>query len=69
MVGFDVEVGGIVKDGVKMVMVVVSMCVFKFIVIIGGLFGVGNYFMCGWVYLLRFLWSWLVSWIFVMGGF
>lgn len=50
MVGRDVEVGGIVKNGVKMVIVVACVKVFKFIVIIGGFYGVGNYGMCGRVY-------------------
>lgn len=50
MVGRDYEVEGIVKDGVKMVFVVVCVNVFKMIIIIGGFYGVGNYGMCGRVY-------------------
>lgn len=68
MVGCDYEVGGIVKYGVKMVIVVVCVWVFKLIVVIGGFYGVGNYLMCGCVYLFWFLWMWLNVWILVMGG-
>jgi len=52
MVGIEYEVGGIVCDGVKFVMVVVCVEVLKFMVVIGGFFGVGNYGMVGCVYLL-----------------
>lgn len=68
MVGKDVEREGIVKNGVKLVMVVVCVDVFKFMVVVGGSYGVGNYGMCGWVYLLRFLWMWLNVRVGVMGG-
>lgn len=68
MVGKVVELGGIVKDGVKLVMVVVMVCVLKFIIIIGGLYGVGNYGMCGCVYGFWFLFMWLNVKILVMGG-
>lgn len=51
-----------------MVIVVVCVNVLKFIVFIGGSFGVGNYGMCGRVYDLCFFFMWLNVWIFVMGG-
>lgn len=68
MVGCKYENEGIVWYGVKMVIVVLNVKVLKFMVIIGGLFGVGNYGMCGCVFGLCFLWMWLNVCIFVMGG-
>lgn len=49
-------------------MVVVIVNVLKFIFVIGGLFGVGNYGMCGCVYFLCFMWIWFNLCILVMGG-
>ncbi|MEW6277903.1 MAG: carboxyl transferase domain-containing protein [Candidatus Eremiobacterota bacterium] len=68
MVGKDYEVGGIAKDGAKMVQAVANACVPRFTVIIGGSFGAGNYGMCGRAYQPRQLWMWPTSRISVMGG-
>ncbi|MFN8455243.1 MAG: carboxyl transferase domain-containing protein [Anaerolineae bacterium] len=68
MVGKEYEVGGIAKDGAKMVHAVANAAVPKLTVIIGGSFGAGNYGMCGRAYNPRFLWMWPNSRISVMGG-
>jgi 3-methylcrotonyl-CoA carboxylase beta subunit len=68
MVGKKYEVGGIAKDGAKMVTAVASSRVPKLTVIIGGSFGAGNYGMCGRAYSPRFLWMWPNARISVMGG-
>lgn len=68
MVGEKYEVGGIAKDGAKMVTAVSCANVPKFTVIIGGSFGAGNYGMCGRAYDPRFLWMWPNARISVMGG-
>ena len=68
MVGKKYEVGGIAKDGAKMVTAVACSRVPKFTVIIGGSFGAGNYGMCGRAYSPRFLWMWPNARISVMGG-
>ncbi len=68
MVGQKYEVGGIAKDGAKMVTAVACARVPKFTVIIGGSFGAGNYGMCGRAYSPRFLWMWPNARISVMGG-
>jgi len=68
MVGREYEVGGIAKDGAKMVHAVANANVPKFTVIIGGSFGAGNYGMCGRAYSPRFLWMWPNARISVMGG-
>jgi 3-methylcrotonyl-CoA carboxylase beta subunit len=68
MVGRKYEVGGIAKDGAKMVTAVATAAVPKFTVIIGGSFGAGNYGMCGRAYGPRFLWMWPNARISVMGG-
>ena len=68
MVGEKYEVGGIAKDGAKMVAAVSCANVPKFTVIIGGSFGAGNYGMCGRAYDPRFLWMWPNARISVMGG-
>ena len=68
MVGRKYEVGGIAKDGAKMVTAVATAQVPKFTVIIGGSFGAGNYGMCGRAYDPRFLWMWPNARISVMGG-
>src|SRR6266498_871267 len=58
MVGRDAEVGGIAKDGAKMVHAVATTRVPKLTVVIGGSFGAGNYAMSGRAYGSRFLWMW-----------
>ncbi len=68
MVGREYEVGGIAKDGAKLVTAVASSVVPKFTVVIGGSFGAGNYGMCGRAYDPRFLWMWPNARISVMGG-
>ena len=67
-VGKQYELGGIAKDGAKMVHAVANSTVPKFTVIIGGSFGAGNYGMCGRAYSPRFLWMWPNARISVMGG-
>ena len=68
MVGRKYEVGGIAKDGAKMVTAVACAKVPKFTVVIGGSFGAGNYGMCGRAYSPRFMWMWPNARISVMGG-
>ena len=68
MVGKEYEVGGIAKDGAKMVTAVACAAVPKFTVIIGGSFGAGNYGMSGRAYGPRQLWMWPNARISVMGG-
>ncbi|HQV95517.1 MAG TPA: carboxyl transferase domain-containing protein, partial [Anaerolineales bacterium] len=58
MVGREAEVGGIAKDGAKMVHAVATTRVPKLTVVIGGSFGAGNYAMSGRAYGSRFLWMW-----------
>jgi len=68
MVGREAEVGGIAKDGAKMVHAVATTRVSKLTVVIGGSFGAGNYAMSGRAYGSRFLWMWPNARISVMGG-
>jgi 3-methylcrotonyl-CoA carboxylase beta subunit/propionyl-CoA carboxylase len=68
MVGREAEVGGIAKDGAKMVHAVATTRVPKLTVVIGGSFGAGNYAMSGRAYGSRFLWMWPTARISVMGG-
>jgi 3-methylcrotonyl-CoA carboxylase beta subunit len=68
MVGREAEVGGIAKDGAKMVHAVATTRVPKLTVVIGGSFGAGNYAMSGRAYGSRFLWMWPNARISVMGG-
>ena len=68
MVGRQYELGGIAKDGAKMVHAVANSVVPKFTVIVGGSFGAGNYGMCGRAYEPRLLWMWPNARISVMGG-
>ena len=68
MVGREAEVGGIAKDGAKMVHAVATTRVPKLTVVIGGSFGAGNYAMSGRAYSSRFLWMWPNARISVMGG-
>jgi 3-methylcrotonyl-CoA carboxylase beta subunit len=58
MVGRDSEVGGIAKNGAKMVSAVANARVPKFTVLIGGSYGAGNYGMCGRGFDPRFLFAW-----------
>jgi acetyl-CoA carboxylase carboxyltransferase component len=68
MVGKEYEVGGIARDGAKLVTAVACAEVPKFTVVIGGSFGAGNYGMCGRAYSPRQLWMWPNARISVMGG-
>ncbi len=67
IIGREYEVGGITKDGHKMVNAVATATVPKFTVIVGQSFGAGNYGMCGRAYSPRFLWMWPNARIGVMG--
>jgi len=58
MVGRDSEVGGIAKNGAKMVNAVANATVPKYTVLIGGSYGAGNYGMCGRGFNPRFLFAW-----------
>ncbi len=58
MVGRDSEIGGIAKNGAKMVAAVANCRVPKYTVLIGGSYGAGNYGMCGRGFNPRFLFSW-----------
>jgi 3-methylcrotonyl-CoA carboxylase beta subunit len=68
MVGKKYEMGGIAKNGAKMVNAVACANVPKFTVIIGNSYGAGNYAMCGRAYNPRFLFMWPNARIAVMGG-
>ncbi|CAI9742951.1 methylcrotonoyl-CoA carboxylase beta chain, mitochondrial-like [Octopus vulgaris] len=68
MVGREAEIGGIAKNGAKMVTAVACAKVPKITVIIGGSYGAGNYGMCGRAYSPRFLYMWPNARISVMGG-
>ena len=68
MVGGKYEAEGIAKHGAKLVTAVATATVPKVTILIGGIFGAGNYGMCGRAYSPRFLFSWPNSRISVMGG-
>ncbi len=68
IVGRQYEVGGIARDGAKMVHAVANADVPKFTVVVGGSYGAGNYAMCGRGYFPRLLWMWPNAKICVMGG-
>ncbi len=68
MVGSRSEMGGIIKDGAKMVNAVANSVVPKFTIITGNSYGAGNYAMCGKAYDPRFIVSWPSGQIAVMGG-
>lgn len=68
MVGREYEVGGIAKDGAKLVTAVASAKVPKITLIVGGSHGAGNYGMCGRAFSPRFLFMWPNARISVMGG-
>lgn len=68
MVGRDAEVGGIAKNGAKLVNAVATATVPKFTVVTGASYGAGNYGMCGRAYSPRFLWMWPNARIGVMGS-
>lgn len=68
MVGKAYEIGGIARDGAKLVNAVACANVPKITMIIAGSHGAGNYGMCGRAYDPRFLFMWTNSRISVMGG-
>ncbi len=68
MVGGRSEMGGIIKDGAKMVNAMSNSVVPKFTIIIGNSYGAGNYAMCGKAYDPRLIVAWPTSSIAVMGG-
>ena len=68
MVGKEVEQGGIVRNGAKMVQAVSTVPVPKITVITGSSNGAGNYAMCGRAYGSRFLFTWPNSRVSVMGA-
>ncbi len=68
MVGRKAEAEGIAKAGAKLVTAVATTAVPKITLIVGGSFGAGNYGMAGRAYGPRFLWTWPMSRIAVMGG-
>ncbi|XP_017778374.1 PREDICTED: probable methylcrotonoyl-CoA carboxylase beta chain, mitochondrial [Nicrophorus vespilloides] len=68
MVGKQAEMGGIAKNGAKLVTAVACANVPKITLVIGGSYGAGNYGMCGRAYSPRFLYMWPNSRIAVMGG-
>ncbi|PGH16753.1 hypothetical protein AJ80_05068 [Polytolypa hystricis UAMH7299] len=68
MVGRDAEMGGIAKNGAKLVTAVACAEVPKFTVVFGASAGAGNYGMCGRAYSPRFLYMWPNAKIGVMGS-
>lgn len=68
MVGSKSEMGGIIKDGAKMVNAMANSVVPKFTVIMGNSYGAGNYAMCGKAYDPRLIVSWPTAQLAVMGG-
>ena len=68
MVGRKYEQEGIARHGAKMVTAVATTAVPKITMLVGGSFGAGNYGMAGRAYQPRFLWTWPISRISVMGG-
>ncbi len=68
MVGSKSEMGGIIKDGAKMVNAVANSVVPKFTIVIGASYGAGNYAMCGKAYDPRLIVAWPTAQIAVMGG-
>ena len=68
MVGKEVEQGGMIKHGSKMIQAVSNATVPQLTVQCGASFGAGNYGMCGRGYPPRFLFSWPSPTTAVMGG-
>ncbi len=68
MVGSRSEMGGIIKDGAKMVNAMANSVVPKFTIVIGNSYGAGNYAMCGKAYDPRLIAAWPSAQIAVMGG-
>jgi geranyl-CoA carboxylase beta subunit len=68
MVGKDVEQGGIIKHGSKMIQAITSASVPQLTIQCGASFGAGNYGMCGRGFAPRFLFTWPSAITAVMGG-
>ena len=68
MVGTEVEQGGMIKNGAKMIQAVTNTRVPRITFMIGASFGAGNYGMCGQGYDPDFVFSWPNIDIGVMGG-
>jgi geranyl-CoA carboxylase beta subunit len=68
MVGKDVEQGGIIKHGSKMIQAITSASVPQITIQCGASFGAGNYGMCGRGFAPRFLFTWPSAITAVMGG-
>ncbi len=68
MVGTEMEQGGMIKHGSKMIQAVTNARVPRITFMIGASFGAGNYGMCGQGYDPDFLFSWPNTTIGVMGG-
>jgi geranyl-CoA carboxylase beta subunit len=68
LVGKEMEQGGIVKHGAKMIQAVANTTVPKITLHIGASFGAGNYGMCGRSYDPNFIFAWPNNRIAVMGG-
>ncbi|MCS6823404.1 MAG: acyl-CoA carboxylase subunit beta [Cytophagaceae bacterium] len=68
MVGSRAEMGGIIKDGAKMVSAMANSVVPKFTVIVGNSYGAGNYAMCGKAFDPRLIYAWPTAQIAVMSG-
>ncbi|HVE14954.1 MAG TPA: carboxyl transferase domain-containing protein [Elusimicrobiota bacterium] len=68
MVGKDVEQGGIIKHGAKLVQAVSTVPVPKVTVVVGSSNGAGNYAMCGRAYGARFMFTWPNARVSVMGA-
>ncbi len=68
MVGKEMEQGGIIKHGSKMIQAVTNATVPQLTIQCGASFGAGNYGMCGRGYAPRFLFTWPSAVTAVMGG-
>ena len=68
MVGKEVEQGGMIKHGSKMIQAVTNATVPQITIQCGASFGAGNYGMCGRGFAPRFLFSWPGATTAVMGG-
>ena len=68
MVGKEMEQGGIIKHGSKMIQAVTNASVPQLTIQCGASFGAGNYGMCGRGYAPRFLFTWPSAVTAVMGG-
>jgi geranyl-CoA carboxylase beta subunit len=68
MVGREVEQGGAIKHGAKMIQAVANATVPQVTLLIGGGYGAGNYGMCGRAFDPRFIFAWPNSKVAVMGA-